>query len=445
MKKTNTIKYIFLLDYYNNHPIGIIYDWIRSKEPKECLIIKHLSYVPYCKSGAFKLKEKSILNNFFKKFRANLIIKFLEYKGYKIINADKEIKNKTYDSKYFKEIPVDLKNEILRDFICNKDQQFSFFDCRLSHIKDEFNKSINQTWNSYLETFHAINSNNNYQSAFIFNGRSLRQKLLSYLFKKNGLKVFYIERNMWNKGRTVISKERIQSFNYLKTNKCKDYGESKNDISIENLYKNVMTQNWKNMQKDLFSFSNKNKKIVTYMSGSSDEYLAFTEEVMIKECQSQISLVRFISDICNENNIDFILRVHPNTRNKSKLDLDLWNDLGDLLISREQIFFSANSNINSYSIIDKSDLIITNGSTITVESCLKGKDVCLCGFSGLRGYKAAKVIKNLNELKNHILQTNINNTFNNKSYGEAKRYLNDELMAGRILQYYSMENHIFKP
>ena len=49
------------------------------------------------------------------------------------------------------------------------------------------------------------------------------------------------------------------------------------------------------------------------MSGSSDEYLAFTEEVMIKECQSQISLVRFLSDLCKENNIEFILRVHPNT------------------------------------------------------------------------------------------------------------------------------------
>ena len=47
---------------------------------------------------------------------------------------------------------------------------------------------------------------------------------------------------MWNKGRTVISNKRIQSFNYLKTGKCNDYGISKHDISIENLYKNVMTK-----------------------------------------------------------------------------------------------------------------------------------------------------------------------------------------------------------
>lgn len=442
--KKNYIKYVFLFDYYDNHPLGIIYDWIRTKNPKDCLIIKHLSYIPYCKSGKYKLKGKYNFNNFLKIIRAKLIIKYLEFKGYKIINADKEIKNKIYSKKNFKEIPNDLKNEILRDFICNKDQQFSFFDCRLDQIKRDFNKSINKTWIAYLEIFNTISSENNYESAFIFNGRSLRQKLLSYFFKKNGLNVFYIERNMWNKGRTVISNKRIQSFNYLKTGKCNDYGISKHDISIENLYKNVMTKNWQNMQTDLFESSNKNKKTISYMSGSSDEYLAFTEEVMIKECQSQISLVRFLSDLCKENNIEFILRVHPNTRNKCKLDVDLWDSVGNLLLSRKQIYFPASSNINTYSIINKSDLIITNGSTVTVESCLKGKNVCLCGFSGLREYKAAKIIENLDDLKNYVLNTNINNKFNYESYEEANIYLKDELMAGRILKFYSMENHIFR-
>ena len=122
----------------------------------------------------------------------------------------------------------------------------------------------------------------------------------------------------------------------------------------------------------------------------------------------------------------------------------MWDSIGNLLLSRKQIYFPASSNINTYSIINKSDLIITNGSTVTVESCLKGKNVCLCGYSGLREYKAAKIIKNLDELKNYVLNTNINNKFNYESYEEANIYLKDELMAGRILKFYSMENHIFR-
>ena len=82
MKTKNKIKYVFLFDYYNNHPLGIIYDWIRTKNPKDCLIVKHLSYVPYCKSGQFKLKGKFNFNNFLKILRAKLIIKYLKFMFY---------------------------------------------------------------------------------------------------------------------------------------------------------------------------------------------------------------------------------------------------------------------------------------------------------------------------------------------------------------------------
>ena len=206
-----------------------------------------------------------------------------------------------------------------------------------------------------------------------------------------------------------------------------------------------MQKNWKKMQTDSFNLSTKKQRIVSYMSGSSDEYLAFTQEVMIKECQRQISLVKYISDVCKKNNVEFILRVHPNTRNKCLLDIDLWNAVGNFLISRGQKFFPANSNINTYSIVDKSDLIITNGSTITVESCLQGKNVCLCGFSGLREYKAAQIIKNIEELEKYILHSSFNESSCREITNEAKKYLLDELKAGRTLKYYSMENQSFKP
>ena len=157
---------------------------------------------------------------------------------------------------------------------------------------------------------------------------------------------------------------------------------------------------------------------------------------MLNDCNSQLKIVKHLSEICFKNNINFILRVHPNTRNKNKLDIDLWNVIGEYLISRNQLFYSSSSNVNTYSIIDFSDLIITNGSTVTVESCLRGKNVCLCGFNGLRNYNSTFIPKNLKELEEFIK----NKRGGNKDIiiNEAKKYIFDELEAGRILKFYSM-------
>ena len=246
---------------------------------------------------------------------------------------------------------------------------------------------------------------------------------------------------MWNLGRTVCSKERIHSFKYLKEDKCSNYGISIHDISVEELFKNRIRKDWSKMHTEPFRILKNNSKTISYLAGSSDEYLAFTEEVMLKDCNSQLDLVKHISKICFENNYNFILRVHPNTRNKNKFDIDLWNIIGEYLTSRNQVFYSSSSNINTYSIIDFSDLIITNGSTVTVESCIKGKDVCLCGFNGLRNYNSAFIPKNLNQLEDFIINTK--NRSKNNIIKEAKRYVLDELEAGRVLKYYSMDTRRF--
>ena len=245
---------------------------------------------------------------------------------------------------------------------------------------------------------------------------------------------------MWNKGRTIISKSRIQSFDYLKTNTCNDYFESKCDITVDELYNSVMLKQYKTFQSELFEIKG-DKPIISYLSGSSDEYCAFTDEVMLNDCKTQIKLVKYLSDFCFKNDLNFILRVHPNSRRKSKMDLDLWNQLEPLLNKRKQLFFPANSNVNTYLIIENSKLIVTNGSTVSVEACLMNKTVALCGFNGLRKYNAAFMPNNINELTNHIKNVL------SKSYIdflspkiEAQKYLLDELKSGRKLNFYSMLN-----
>ena len=439
----NKIKNLILFDYYENHPLGIIYDWIRSNPPSDLLIILNLRYIPYCKTGSYKLINDNFQKILFKKIRIKFLIIFLKLKGYKIIDFDKKLFKKSL-KKYscLSTLPKEIKKEILRDFVCHKDKQFSFLDLRVNHIYESFNKSIKNTYNNYENVFKEIIDNNNLKKAYIFNGRSLRQKVSAYLLKKYMIEVNYIERNTWNMGRTVYSNDRIHSFKYLQENKCRDYGISKYDISVEELIKNKMGKDWSKMHTESFNIFNNKRKTISYLAGSSDEYLAFTEEIMLKDCSSQLEVVKHISKICFENNLNFILRVHPNTRNKNKLDIDFWNNIGEYIISKNQSFYSSSSNINTYSIIDFSDLIITNGSTVTVESCLKGKNVCLCGFNGLRNYNCTFMPKNLKELEDLIKSTKKKDR--DMIVNDAKRYISDELKAGRVLKYYSMGKRRFK-
>ena len=140
-----------------------------------------------------------------------------------------------------------------------------------------------------------------------------------------------------------------------------------------------------------------------------------------------------------------MLRVHPNSRQKSKIDLELWNQLESLLEKRKQLFFPAYSNVNTYSIISESDILITNGSTVSIEACLVNKKVALCGFNGLRHYNAAFKPKNKEELTNFIRDQLFNTSKNYLSpIKEAKKYLLDELQSGRKLNFYSMISQRFK-
>ena len=437
-------KYLFLLDYYDNHPLGIIYDWIRSKPAKETIILKHLDYLPYCKSGKYKLSKDNFLKVFYKFIRIHSILTYLKSIGYKIIDIDKltkqdlsldEIKSKVT-------VPGIIENEIIRDFICQKDRQSSYLSIRKNHIFKDYQSSTKILWKKYIKIIKNLSIEYNIDSSYIFNGRALRQKLISNLLRENKIDVFYIERNMWNKGRTIKTKERVQSFGYLSTDQCLDYGSSYTDINVEELFENVMKKSWSKMQVDSFNRESSKQKLISYMSGSSDEYLAFTNEVMLDNCSSQIKLVDFISRNCLKNGIDFVLRVHPNTRNKSDLDIDFWNSIGRVIESRGHNFFSATSNINTYSIINESDAIITISSTVAVESCLQGKNVCLCGFSGLRKYNAALIPTMLEEIKEFILERNPDRA-PSEVIKAAKRYLSDELQSGRTLSHYSMDKERF--
>ena len=101
----------------------------------------------------------------------------------------------------------------------------------------------------------------------------------------------------------------------------------------------------------------------------------------------------------NDTQKIFVLRIHPNLK---FIDNTQNKDLLRLKTLKNLIIIEAHSPIRSYSLLDKSDKIITFGSTIGVEACYYGKLVICLGLSFYEHLDVAYIPKNKEELYSYI-------------------------------------------
>jgi len=78
--------------------------------------------------------------------------------------------------------------------------------------------------------------------------------------------------------------------------------------------------------------SGKAKKLLVYYSTSSDKMASVRGVTNDSVYADQRVAILNLADQCQELGVDFLVRVHPNTTNKSKADRDMWDiDLGSLI------------------------------------------------------------------------------------------------------------------
>ena len=65
--------------------------------------------------------------------------------------------------------------------------------------------------------------------------------------------------------------------------------------------------------------------------------------------------------------------------------------------------FAPESDFSSYSLIDNCDKVIGFGSSISIESCLRGKPVLFVGRNMFQNLKCFEVAKSFDDIKNFIL------------------------------------------
>ncbi|MFK8302624.1 hypothetical protein ACI75Y_06905 [Capnocytophaga stomatis] len=141
----------------------------------------------------------------------------------------------------------------------------------------------------------------------------------------------------------------------------------------------------------------KGKEVITFFNSSTDEFAAVPgwEDYMYVYDNEVDAIFNICQHYRNDKSKIFTLRIHPNlkfidnTQNRELLKLKQLKNL---------IVFEAHSPIRSYSLLDKSDKVITFGSTIGVEACYYGKPVICLGLSFYENLDVAYIPKNKEEL-----------------------------------------------
>ncbi|MDP5047258.1 MAG: hypothetical protein NWQ39_02550 [Saprospiraceae bacterium] len=180
----------------------------------------------------------------------------------------------------------------------------------------------------------------------------------------------------------------------------------------------------------------KNKKIVTFFTSSEDEYAAVGDIVRWPNWPNQKSALMTVIRHCrNHESFQLVLRIHPHTKMKSDSEQAYWRNFKSF---PDLIFVDANDKTDTYALIEKSDVVITVGSTVGIESVFWGTPSVCMGPSLYESLGAVYLPKNDNELCDLLLRDDL------KVYPDrALPYGYHKMVFGEKYMYYSPEN-LFK-
>lgn len=121
------------------------------------------------------------------------------------------------------------------------------------------------------------------------------------------------------------------------------------------------------------------QKIVSIFTSSEDEFASIGPEWKMPYFDSQFSAIRHIIDDCHavDPSIFFIVRMHPNMAKMHPNDLEPY-----FRLTGENIHLvTFDSKVDSYAVLDDSDVVVTFGSTIGMEATFWGKPTVQVGHS----------------------------------------------------------------
>ncbi len=236
----------------------------------------------------------------------------------------------------------------------------------------------------------------------IFNGRFLLERSAWLASIKNSKKVIFIERfsAQWS--------DRYYEFHHP-VHSVSDrslammlYPESQEGalVSVNLVGKEwfsnrrlALTQKFTSNQTVEFTRPEWATTLISFFHSSEDEL--FVSDLSDSSWGSQFEVIKRLVEICNSRPGHLlVVRLHPNLLNKSKRELKKWYKFAGIFTAGNVKFLMPSDEVNSYSVVDKSDYVVTSGSTIGVEAVYMRKPSLLCGLAFHQDMGMLEIVNN---------------------------------------------------
>ncbi len=115
----------------------------------------------------------------------------------------------------------------------------------------------------------------------------------------------------------------------------------------------------------------KNKDFIAYFVSSDDEYESLNPEMLDSGFGKQKSALSQLVKLCEQENKFLCIRMHPRQADLASSDINFYYNLR----SPNVLVIEPSSDYDSYTLIERSALVVTYGSTIGMEALFMGKPV----------------------------------------------------------------------
>jgi hypothetical protein len=233
--------------------------------------------------------------------------------------------------------------------------------------------------------------NNGIESIYIYNGRFLLQSAIWKWASDNKTRVKFFEKiNISNPQKYYVFYdavhspiERAEAIKKLIGSTDRS-GEEIQKIGSEWFFRRIngLSQNFTKNQIEKFIRANQSKTLVSFFHSSEDELIQ--SSLVDDKFGNQFKILENLADFFSTQlNVEFIIRMHPNLKYKDKKEIRKWSLFLNSLSQRYSnlAVIHHDQYINSYSLVSESDLILTAGSLIAVESAFLSKPNVILGSS----------------------------------------------------------------
>lgn len=130
------------------------------------------------------------------------------------------------------------------------------------------------------------------------------------------------------------------------------------------------------------------RKRVTFFTSSNDELIAIGDELPPDSpfCD-QAQALRSVGEACRERGHELVVRFHPNTPARQ-------HDLVAVAKDVSPVVIEPSSQVDTYALMDSSDVVFTQNSTVGIEAAATGKPVFYAGRNLFEGCRSVRRIMN---------------------------------------------------